>query len=65
MASVKDALLRLNNLANEMIVNQLLQLENSFQQTVDQIAEAEQERLMNGLSKGKRKPVSLGILLNC
>ena len=39
-----------------MIVNQLLQLENSFQQTVDQIAEAKENKsdLMNGLSKEKK-----------
>ncbi|MCT1401494.1 hypothetical protein M4D81_20970 [Paenibacillus sp. p3-SID867] len=62
MASVKDALLRLNNLANEMIVNQLLQLENSFQQTVDQIAEAaaEQEQLNERIEQGEKKASKLG-----
>ncbi|WP_127593441.1 hypothetical protein [Paenibacillus lautus] len=62
MASVKDALLRLNNLANEMIVNQLLQLENSFQQTVDQIAEAaaEQEQLNERIEQGEKKASRLG-----
>ncbi|WP_194544487.1 hypothetical protein [Paenibacillus sp. JZ16] len=62
MASVKDALMRLNNLANEMIVNQLLQLENSFQQTVDQIAEAaaEQEQLNERIEQGEKKASKLG-----
>ncbi|MGV2787001.1 hypothetical protein GNF98_15030, partial [Clostridium perfringens] len=62
MASVKDALLRLNNLANEMIVNQLLQLENSFQQTVDQIAAAaaEQAQLNERIAQGEKKASKLG-----
>lgn len=54
--------MRLNNLANEMIVNQLLQLENSFQQTVDQIAEAaaEQEQLNERIEQGEKKASKLG-----
>ncbi|MDH6673508.1 hypothetical protein M2277_004173 [Paenibacillus sp. LBL] len=62
MASVKDALSYLNNMANDMIVNQLVQFENSFQQTVNQISKAvqEQEQLNQRIEEGGKKAGKLG-----
>ncbi|MEJ9221469.1 hypothetical protein P4H46_25145 [Paenibacillus glucanolyticus] len=62
MASVKDALSYLNNMANDMIVNQLVQFENSFQQTVNQISKAAQQQvqLNQQIGQGEKKVSRLG-----
>ncbi|EHB56965.1 hypothetical protein [Paenibacillus lactis] len=72
MASVKDALLQskimlgsMNQLVNEALVNQMLQFEQGFEQTKNQIAKAAeaQEALNQKIGQGGKKAGMLGNMM--